>query len=97
MTSSLPGLNLSLESAGTELHIDIHGRLFAVPVPDGIVLRRAVIDIAYDACLSMRDLGTVYRAVEGLDLQLDSPADTGRSDIVFQSPVYAAATKLSLV
>lgn len=78
MTSSLPGLNLSLEAAGTELHIDIQGRLFAIPVADGIVQRRAVIDIAYDAALTMSDLGALYRAVEAMGVQFSGTAYTGR-------------------
>lgn len=69
---------ISLEAAGTELHIVIAGRVFELPVADGIVPRRAVIDLAYDACISMTDLGTLYRAVEGMAVQFDGPAYSDR-------------------
>lgn len=69
---------ISLEAAGTELHIDIHSHIFLIAVTEGVVECRDVIDVGYDACLSVRDLGALYRAVESLGIQLDGPADTGR-------------------
>lgn len=71
-------MTLSLESAGTELHIVIDSRVFSIAVADGVVDRRDVIDLGYDACLSIRDLGALYRAISTLGIQLDGPAYTGR-------------------
>lgn len=79
----LPAVVISLESAGTELRLDVHGRFFAIPVADGIVQRRDVIDAAYDARLTMTNLGALYRAVEGMDIQFDGPDTPPASDLVF--------------
>ncbi|HEV7246216.1 MAG TPA: hypothetical protein VGN93_04420 [Shinella sp.] len=74
MRSSL----VTLEAAGTDLHIAVGGRLFAVPVSDGYVQRRDVIDVGDDACLTVQDLADVYRGVERLGVCFDNAAYTGR-------------------
>lgn len=74
MTSS----RVTLEAAGTELHIDIRGMHFEVPITDGVAQRRDVIDLGYDAALSMQELGSVYRAISALGVQLDSPGYDAR-------------------
>lgn len=69
---------VTLESAGTELHIFLGGRLFAIPVSDGYAKRRDVIDLGYDADLGIQDLADVYRAVERLGVCFDTAAYCGR-------------------
>ena len=64
-------ISISLEAAGRELHIDIRGMLFTVPVEDGVVQRRDVIDVACDARLVMLELGALYRHIEGFGVTLD--------------------------
>ncbi|OLP54848.1 hypothetical protein BJF92_13645 [Rhizobium rhizosphaerae] len=70
--------SIQLEAAGRELHIDIRGRLFIVPVDDGVVQRRDVIDVACDARLEMQELGALYRHIEGFGVTLDGPVYTVR-------------------
>ena len=65
---------VELEAAGRELHIDIHGRQFIVPAADGVVLRRDVIDVAWDARVGMQDLGALYRHIEAFGITLDGMA-----------------------
>lgn len=69
---------VTLESAGTELHIVLGCRLFVVPVSDGYAQRRDVIDLGYDAGLTIQELAEVYRAVEGLGVCFDTAAYIGR-------------------
>lgn len=64
-------ISIELEAAGRELHIDIRGMLFIVPVEDGVVQRRDVIDVACDAHLAMQELGALYRLIEGFGVTLD--------------------------
>ncbi|MFN3506623.1 MAG: hypothetical protein ACK4ZU_04040 [Allorhizobium sp.] len=69
---------VTLEAAGTELHIVVGGRLFVAPVSDGYAQRRDVIDLGYDAGLGIQDLAGVYRAVERLGVCFDTAAYIGR-------------------
>ena len=80
---------VTLEAAGTELHIVLGGRLFAIPVCHGYAKRRDVIDLGYDADLGMQDLVDVYRNVERLGVSFDTAAYTGRLCLTSSIPVFA--------
>jgi hypothetical protein len=69
---------VTLEAAGTELHIVVNGRPFVVPVSEGYAQHRDVIDIGCDASLTIQELAGIYRAVECLGVSFDTAAYSGR-------------------